>query len=66
MSLPDLLVPINYLKEKTEKPRVAARKDRRETLKKTGIHVIPIMITITLLFLNEHEVYANSMGNTDV
>ncbi|TGO18993.1 hypothetical protein BTUL_0006g00260 [Botrytis tulipae] len=65
MSFPALLVPINHFKEKNEKRKVAFRKDRLKALQKTGIHVLPIMITITLLFLNGYKTYANSMGNAD-
>ncbi|KAF7876981.1 uncharacterized protein EAF02_008201 [Botrytis sinoallii] len=65
MSFPSLLVPIKNVKEEAEKPKVAVWKDRRKALQRTGIHVLPIMITITLFFLNGHEIYANSLGNAD-
>ncbi|THV46004.1 hypothetical protein BGAL_0428g00100 [Botrytis galanthina] len=65
MSFPLLPISIQNVKEKTEKPKVAVRKDRRKALQKAGTHVLPIIITITLLFLNGHEIYANSMGNAD-
>ncbi|KAF7914350.1 uncharacterized protein EAF01_000756 [Botrytis porri] len=65
MSFSALPIPVKNVKEKTEKPKVAVRKDRWKVLQKAGTHVLPIMITITLLFLNGYNTYANSLGIAD-
>ncbi|KAI9651071.1 hypothetical protein NHQ30_001108 [Ciborinia camelliae] len=52
-------------KRQAEQQKVAVQQGRWKALQGAGIHVLPIIITVVLLFLNTYRVYANSIGSAD-
>lgn len=65
MSFLSFLLSTKTAERPAEMSKVAVRQGRRKALQETGIHVLPIMITLTLLFLNACKTYANSIGSAD-